>query len=478
MDMQAWAWQEMKGARLGDVRARGSMADVCARLAAQPGLAFSTAVGHAGRQAASRVFGNTQVGVPELLAGHVTQTVARGSGEDWLLAAQDTTELEFTRLVPNPGVGPSQIPRVVRRLQAHSVLALTTDGLPLGVLHLQVWERPKSDAPPSAAAAGAGREARRRQPTQDKESRKWLEGLRGLEAALPPEQRVLLIQDREGDVFAFLAAPRRPHTHLLVRAAQPRCVTLPTPEADAASTLLVCAATAPVCGTLTVRVLARPGAAAGAEPKERWAVLTLRATPVVVQPPTHRVPGEPATPQAVWVLQAAEEAPPVGQAAVCWVLVTTVPLTGEQLPEWVPRLVGYYALRWRIERLHYTLKSGLQVEAVQHDEPALPQVLALYYLVAWRLLWCTYWGRTAPTAPASSVLEAPVVAVLAAASRQPVVTAHDVVLALARLGGYQPYRSAKPPGVKRLWQGYRRLQDLVLGYQLRSGAPQSNLPYV
>jgi hypothetical protein len=34
------------------------------------------------------------------------------------------------------------------------------------------------------------------------------------------------------------------------------------------------------------------------------------------------------------------------------------------------------------------------------------------------------------------------------------------------LAGYEPYRNAPPPGVKRLWRGYRRLEDLVAGYRL------------
>ena len=43
--------------------------------------------------------------------------------------------------------------------------------------------------------------------------------------------------------------------------------------------------------------------------------------------------------------------------------------------------------------------------------------------------------------------------------------------AVARLGGFLPYQKA-PPGVKRLWQGWRFLQAMVAGYQVaKTGKP-------
>src|SRR5438034_140481 len=66
------------------------------------------------------------------------------------------------------------------------------------------------------------RRTRRQRVTAEKESQKWLDGLQATEAALPPTQKVLLVADREADVFAYLAAPRRSHTDLLIRASSPR----------------------------------------------------------------------------------------------------------------------------------------------------------------------------------------------------------------------------------------------------------------
>ena len=224
------------------------------------------------------------------------------------------------------------------------------------------------------------------------------------------------------------------------------------------TTLAATAAAFPAQGTRTVRV---PATASG---KERDATLTLRCGALWVLPPTHGHPDDPREPQRVWVVLAEETNAPEGETPICWVLLTTQPVEDQPAAE---ALLDHYALRWRIERLHYTLKSGLDIERLQHGEGRLPLVLALYYLVAWRIMWCLYLGRHEPDRPATEVLEADELRVLSAASRQPVLTAADVVQALARLGGYVSYRKAKPPGLKRIWQGYRRLQEMLAGSRLQ-----------
>ena len=122
--------------------------------------------------------------------------------------------------------------------------------------------------------------------------------------------------------------------------------------------------------------------------------------------------------------------------------------------------------------MHYTLKSGGTVEDLQHETvEALMKALALYYVVAWRLLWLTYTARTQPERPAAEVLTAAELTVLRAAAKQPVTTAPEAVRAIARLAGWRGYRSVPDPGVKMLWLGWRRLTDLVTGWRLATGQP-------
>lgn len=467
-----WAWEEWRGAEL-DPRLRGSMADVCARLAAQPHLSFSAAAGPAGRQAFQRLGAVVAPAPPAaapdgegsaaadwqpsaapaaVLAGHVAATVARCRAYPRVLVAQDTTEFHLPHC-PIPlqrgGLGPTNTQPDKPGLLCHAALALSPAGLPLGLLSVALWARDPETY--------GKRNTRKQRGTAQKESQKWLAAVTAVEAALPPELEVVVIQDREGDVFDLLAQPRRPGTHLLLRAAQDRRVRWVTAAGEAgAGKLFAVAAAGPVVGHLQVQIPRRKGA------EEEGATLELRAVQVTVQPPQHLPVAQRPAPAVVTILQAAETAPPPGHPAITWVLVTTLPVPDVAA---AVEVVGYYACRWRIERLHYVLKSGLQVEDLQHRRREhLDRALALYYVVAWRLVWLTYLGRVAPALPAPAVFTGAELQILAHATRRKVGTVGEAVVALGCLGGYVPYRKALPPGVKVLWQGYRRLQDALLGY--------------
>lgn len=85
-----------------------------------------------------------------------------------------------------------------------------------------------------------------------------------------------------------------------------------------------------------------------------------------------------------------------------WWLLTSLPT--ENLAQ-VNKVVDFYALRWRVERLHYTLKSGaLNVEKLQFDElHTLVKALSFYSVVAWQLLTLTYTLRENPEQLANQV---------------------------------------------------------------------------
>src|SRR6266852_6332226 len=329
-----WAQAEMRGARVWAPRCRQSLATMVERLTQHPAASFSQACGPAARQAAHRIFAHPSSTPAGLLQGHFAQTARRCEEHPLVLAVQDSTEFDFTSHKATTDLGPLG-PGFTRGLMGHSVLAVTPEGLPLGLLHLAVWARDPQQQ--------GQKHARKQRPTREKESQKWLDGLAGTEAVLPPEQPVLVVADREADVFAYLAAARRPNTDLLVRAGQPRLVTVALPAAaggEERASLLVVAKSAPVVGHMQVRVPRQPGR------PEHEVTLQVRATAGQIQPPRHRQAGEPNTPQAVSILCATEVEPPVGEATIEWILVTTRAATHAAA---ACQMVRYYARRWVIE---------------------------------------------------------------------------------------------------------------------------------
>ena len=198
----------------------------------------------------------------------------------------------------------------------------------------------------------------------------------------------------------------------------------------------------------------------------------------------------------MWVVRACRESPPAdGKEPITWVLLTTWPDVDAAM---ALQLVGYYALRWRIqrfhcagassafialahralslrwriERFHYVLKCGCGYEKLQCDtRAALHKALSLYSIVAWRLLFVMYLARDAPDTPAHEVLSPDEKDVLQRRVGKPIHTAHDAMLAVAKLAGFVAVPSAPLPGIKSLWLGFRKLQDVVAGFLLARQPP-------
>jgi len=446
---EPWAFREISGARLPHSKFHASLACIVEGLASSCGSSFSAGCGHGGRQSARRLFGNPALSIEGLLKGHFEQTAARCFGQSMVLAVQDTTVLDYTSHVSKKGLGSVDTSGYTRGLMAHSVLMLGLDGQPLGTFGVNIWSR--------GPITRGSNYADRKKLTSEKESGKWKWGLDQVLHHAPSSVPVLLIQDREADVFAFLAAKRRSNVHLLVRARWDRKVMVSGEAGDQEATLVTAVASAPVVASMTVTI---PRAVKRAE---REAVLTVRSTCATFKRPEwHAL--EKHLPQSLYVVDALEENPPKGETPIHWILLTTMPVNS---PNDASSMVRYYSRRWMIERLHYVLKSGCSVERLQIDDvERLKMALGVYYLVAWRLMSLTYLARTAPDTPADTALSREEITVLSTATKREIHSMADAVAAIGILGGHEHYKNAPPPGPKRLWIGLRRLEDMAIGWSI------------
>jgi hypothetical protein len=460
----------MDGAAVWDRRCVRSLVTICERRFNMPVASFSMACGSAARQAAHRICSHKTTTVEGLLRGHFEQTAHRcrqawaAHPDEPVLVVQDTTDFKYTSHRATTGLGPFHGSERGLGLLAHAALALPAQGIPFGLVHLSPWVR-------DPAAHGKRRATHQRacEATALKESQKWIDGLWGTEATLPPEISVVLIADREADCYDLFAAPRRPNTQLLVRSRHPRKVLLEAPDAAGwkrrgGSSLPSVLAGAPCLGTLRVAVPRQRQRPA------REAQLELRVVSVWLKPADLRKADAGVRddqPQHVWVVEAKETQPPTGVAALHWVLLTTLEVNSPQAAE---RVVSYYCRRWEIEELHLVIKSGLKAERLQMETAdLLKNTLALLYVVAWKVLQMRDTARWLPDTPAEELITPVERQVLEAAEGQPVLTAQAVVRAIAHIGGFARYPSAGEPGVRSLWEGCRRLEAMVLGWQLAQG---------
>jgi hypothetical protein len=456
-----WALTEVETAPLGDPRRTRRLATLLEDLALRPGEGIPAACASpAATKGAYRFLDNPAVDAARVLAAHRAATSERLRGAPTILALQDTTALDFTAHAALAGAGPLAHP-ARDGLWMHSALAATGDGTPLGLLDQHTWARDPGTV--------GKRATRRHRPTREKESQRWLDAQAATQAVVPPGTRVITVADREADIYDLFALARPAGCELLIRAAQNRAI------AEEAHLLWDAVAATPVSAVVPVAI----GRRADREPRE--ALVTLRWTAVTLLPPRNRPQRAALPPVPVVAILAEEPVPPVDQPPIHWLLLTTLPVTnGEAALE----CLRWYAQRWLVERYHYALKSGCRVESLQLRTTArLERALALYAIVAWRLLWLTYLARAEPEVPCTVAFSAAEWAVLFRC-RYPTAPqpAHPPPLGqavrwLARLGGFQDRTGDGEPGVKVLWRGLRRLEDLTLGWTLAQvGAPPTPPP--
>jgi hypothetical protein len=444
-DENSWAVTECADADLGDARRTQRLVELATVFAQHPSASLPQACGHrAMLQAAYRFFDNEAIDPQAILASHVLATSDRLASVPRVLAVQDTTELDWTAHPAHQG------------LLVHTTLALTPERLPLGLLAQQVWAR--------AAAALGKRATRQQRPLADKERQKWRTSVAAvIEAhARCPQTRFVCIGDREADVYDRFVQQRPSGVALVVRAAWNRRVD------HAERYLWTKVAAQPVVATLTVRVPRR-----GRQPA-RQATMNVRWCLVLLGPPTHRH-AEKLPTVAVWAVQALEEQPPAGCAPIAWRLLTTC---GVHTAQDAVERVDWYACRGGIEVWHKVLKRGCRIEARQLESAAqLRRCLAIYSVIAWRILYATMLSRAMPEAPCTALLEPAAWQALYGAihgtATPPAIPPplRQAVHWLGRLGGFLGRRGDGQPGVTVLWRGFQHLTDRTFLYRIMRPPP-------
>lgn len=454
-----WARDELKTASLGDRRRTERAITVLAQRASAPHISLAQAAGtDAATEATYRFFANDDVVPDAVLTAHqrTTQERLAVAHEPVILAVQDTTMVDFSHHPQIAGIGVIQS-ETRAGLLVHSTLAVTPQRVPLGVLDQQVWTRPAETLgkrPPH--------DSRR---ISDKESQKWLTSLRRTAAvqAHLPATTIVSVGDREADIYDLFLLAQTLDQHILVRGSWDRRVAHPEGHLWA-----YLEAQAPA-GQVTITTPRHE------QTPSRTATLTLRYTAVTLRPPKKRW-DEHLSPLSVWAVLAAEDNPPPDVPAIRWLLLTTV--TTSSVEQACARL-QWYACRWVVEMYHKVLKSGCRIERRQFDDLGnLQRYLVMDSIAAWRVLYLTMQGRETPAVPCSVLFDAAEWQALYMFSfktkRLPatVPTLAEMILWIAKLGGYTDRRKTAHPGTTVIWRGLARLSDITAAWQVFNSLEQ------
>lgn len=442
---------------LGDARLDKRLKVLTEQLNAMPTAMLPQALSSwSSLKAGYRFMNNAHVTQKAIIETERQETLQRLSNmpAGMVLAVQDTTSFNFGNRPALEGLGvleDNQTPGFF----AHTTLAVSEKGVPLGVLDQQVWSRSQNRQ--------RDKEAHKFKPITEKESFKWLQGLRHLHEI---EQHVVVICDREADIYELFQHVHEHDLDLIVRAVRNRRLE----EAPLLRDHL-----GDIVATDHFQVIVQRQR----NQAERTASVELRYATVTLLPPKRQKSAEafPLTPQQLQVVEVKEiNVPKTVKDPIHWILVTTLAVN---TVEDAHRIVRLYTYRWLVERFHYVLKSGgCHFEESQlRTVAALHRLLAVCSRVAWRLLWLTYQTRQTPHVPCTLALseaEWQALTALTNPSSQPdpfPPSLHQAVRSIAKLGGFIGRKSDGEPGVKTLWRGWQRLQDIVATWLLSHPPP-------
>jgi hypothetical protein len=453
-EAEDWVVSETSSAELGDERLNRRLETVLRRLAAQPDKSIPTASrGWSETQAAYRFFDNEKVTAEKVLAPHQEATRQRLRQHPVVLCVEDTSELDFTSKPETEGLGPLSY-ESTRGIYIHPMLAVTPEGLCLGVLEFWRWVRDASDH------GGKDRQNRLSRPLEQKESLRWVEGYKKVCALQEEakETRLVYLADRDSDLFELFEAAASGSAAWLIRAAQDRAV-------QEGGLLWERVRQSPCLGQIEFNLAPARGR------KTRRVVQSLRAMRVLLRPPYR--PDKKLAPVEVTALLAEEQAPPAGEDPIQWLLLSSLPV--ENLSE-AHEKIQWYLCRWQIEVYFHILKNGCKVEELQlQSRERIEVALALYLIVAWRVLYLTRLGRTVPDLcceVAFSPQEWQAAYLVSKRQRPPSKPPRlqEILTLVAGLGGYLARKGDGPPGPKTIWIGLQRVRDFVFALEARDAS--------
>jgi len=337
----------------------------------------------------------------------------------------------------------------------HAMVGVDADtGNCLGLVGGQVWTRAEERKAPHAQRVLA-----------DKESRRWVDTAEQAKEVLAQARTVTVINDREGDFYAYWARTpedniellsRVMHDHRLVKGGTLRKVVKRV------------AFSAKAVVELPKRV-DRPG---------RKAHLSLRFGKVVLKRPRNTL--EKDLPESVVLnfVEVVELHPPKGTEPVRWLLLTTHKVSRAS-DGW--QIVAWYKLRWIIEQLFRSMKSqGLQVEDSQlHTADRLKKLVAIAAKVAVIVIQLVQArGGGCDPLPAHFVFSCEEIEVIEALNKSlqgktelqknphPSNTLTWAAWVIAKLGGWSGYASHKPPGPITFHNGLAHFQSLAAAWAI------------
>src|SRR5665647_805433 len=275
-----------------------------------------------------------------LLSDELGLRCAKAVKDKVVLCIQDTTEINLVRhtnrLKPKTGVGPIDAVKKGIGFKIHPCLVVdAATSFPYGYAGIDVYNRTEIQKMPYNKL--------RRLSIEKKESGKWIRGNQRVQQYLQDAKSVIIIQDREGDIYEqFTENALSANAHLLVRCKYNRYLS----DNDKLWNVLSGKA---VTGTYRTIIEAD----SHKKTLRREALMEVRVAKVKFKCPEKKIKGTADFSRDVYAVEAKEITENI-KNPIHWRLLTTWPVedfsAAKQIIEW-------YTCRWMIEEIFKVLKK-------------------------------------------------------------------------------------------------------------------------
>jgi hypothetical protein len=373
MDIKIDPREEFESIDFGDKRLNKRLLDTVEQMAKKPQESvLGSGEGRTEAKGFYRLLANPKFSLDKLRECETNATAARMGMFDTVLLIQDTTDVNMHTHAKTEGLG--YCSEHIRGVKIHSCIALTPEGFPLGLLG-QDYETREN------AKDETSKDERKKRPIEEKESFRWIKMLRESSAKVPDRTTAITITDREGDMYELYAETAKLDEKFIIRVVHNR-------KTENGDKLMDAARKAIPIGKFSVLI---PRDTRRNIPQHLIETEVAYCEADVLKPLKRKEGHLPESVNItiVRITEITERAEPIE-----WILATNLPVsTAEECME----VVGYYVQRWKIERFHFVLKSGCNIEKIQ--QRTYVRLLPLFFInsvIAIYIMSVTFVGRIAP----------------------------------------------------------------------------------
>lgn len=301
-------------------------------------------------------------------------------------------------------------------------------------------------------------------PIEEKESYKWIESSQNSKKTLENAREIIVIQDREGDIYEQFCLVPDSKTHLLIRAKTNRVL-------EGNDRLFEYLSAQEPKGNYNVELEGDKRR----NVKKRTANIEVRFTEVRVKS-NPRVAKDLPKSIKLYAIEARETGKDI-ENPVHWRLLTTKKI--EDL-ETALQCIEWYTCRWIIEEVFRILKKeGFDIEASEltHGKAIRKLTLMMLETIVKLFIMQIAYSAEEETPPRSCFTEEEIecldlqIKQLEGKTdklKNPYKTSDlkRYIWAIARLGGWKGYLSERKPGITTFWKGLQKFSAIMQGYML------------